>query len=360
LSDLKNPIAIRNGVVVTINDLSKEDKGMKCNCFCPYCGDPFLAKMGDINSHHFSHSIKGCDAIQAYLAGLYHLLKEIIDKKLAIYLPPLYIEFDLDEYDPITSENVEFKINIIKRYDGSVNRLEVIKGGYCSFDNSELIKNDKGEIQALLLNKNGKKLAVKITPPDTVCKTGKVTRFKEYSTLEINFKNDFDRIQKSGKSALEHYIKNDKHLSYWIYNQKISEKFDEVISISDKYCKKVNEERELIRLKIQSKIKKKDYSNLYPVNFHAISNEDKEADKKKKAIGVAKTIHEVNGANMREIGYLDVKDKFYQQIEQIFDRYGNRWIKCRVCGETKPVDEFIEYGGANSMNLGRCYSCANP
>lgn len=66
MQHLKNPIAIRNGEVITINDLSK-----------------------------------GCDEVQAYLTGLYKLLKEIIDKGSAIYLPPLNIEYQRDYFHPI-------------------------------------------------------------------------------------------------------------------------------------------------------------------------------------------------------------------------------------------------------------------
>lgn len=61
--------------------------------------------------------------------------------------------------------------------------------------------------------------------------------------------------------------------------------------------------------------------------------------------------------SLRESGYSDVKDTFVQQKEQIWDRYGNRWVKCRICGKIKTVDEFWEYGGPDRMNLGRCYEC---
>ena len=56
--------------------------------------------------------------------------------------------------------------------------------------------------------------------------------------------------------------------------------------------------------------------------------------------------------------YEYVKDNFGQQIKPIYDYFGNRWVQCEICGEIKETHEFVEYGGANHVNLGQCYKCA--
>ena len=55
--------------------------------------------------------------------------------------------------------------------------------------------------------------------------------------------------------------------------------------------------------------------------------------------------------------YNQVKDKFNQQIEQIRDFSGQRWVQCELCGEIKPESEFGSYGGSGRVNLGKCYKC---
>lgn len=41
----------------------------------------------------------------------------------------------------------------------------------------------------------------------------------------------------------------------------------------------------------------------------------------------------------------------------IRDRFGNRWVKCEICGIIKQDVEFASYGGTNHINLGTCREC---
>lgn len=79
--NVKNPFGLRNGKLILIEDLSKEQNGLHCNCICPACHEPFEAKMGDVCRHHFVHNSEGCNEVNAYLAGLYMLLKEKLWRK---------------------------------------------------------------------------------------------------------------------------------------------------------------------------------------------------------------------------------------------------------------------------------------
>ena len=63
-------------------------------------------------------------------------------------------------------------------------------------------------------------------------------------------------------------------------------------------------------------------------------------------------------AEIRDINcYNEVKDKFIQQQTPIRDSLGRKWVQCEMCGEIKPESEFGSYGGANHVNLGKCYKC---
>ena len=55
-------------------------------------------------------------------------------------------------------------------------------------------------------------------------------------------------------------------------------------------------------------------------------------------------------------GYAEVKGKFGNQKEIIYDSEGRRWVRCEICGEIKPSTEFTTYGGKN-VNCGKCSEC---
>lgn len=46
-----------------------------------------------------------------------------------------------------------------------------------------------------------------------------------------------------------------------------------------------------------------------------------------------------------------------QQVSQVRDSTGARWIRCELCGSVETEDKFWSYGGANHVNLGTCYKC---
>lgn len=55
-------------------------------------------------------------------------------------------------------------------------------------------------------------------------------------------------------------------------------------------------------------------------------------------------------------GYAEVRGKFGNQKEIIYDSEGRRWVRCEICGEIKPSTEFTTYGGKN-VNCGKCSEC---
>lgn len=74
----------KNKKLVHIEDAAH---GHKCECFCPHCGSPLIAKNGgSIREHHFAHS-HGHECEGAYETMLHLLAKEIISETNAIMLP---------------------------------------------------------------------------------------------------------------------------------------------------------------------------------------------------------------------------------------------------------------------------------
>jgi len=94
-SDALNPFGIRNGRLVTINDVPS---GLACGCLCPSCGAPLVARKGPKKVHHFSHSIK-TDCKGALETALHIKAKQIFDRNTFIVLPDPCFEFLRSSYD---------------------------------------------------------------------------------------------------------------------------------------------------------------------------------------------------------------------------------------------------------------------
>ena len=96
----------------------------------------------------------------------------------------------------------------------------IIKGACIKFDSAELSYDNKNRIQALELLYNDRRMAIKVTPPDTVCKTGAVSKHGSLPTLEMDFRKDDKLIQNSSSKSFRGYVEKSKKLSRWIYNKK--------------------------------------------------------------------------------------------------------------------------------------------
>lgn len=84
---MKLGFALRDGQFVCIEDVAR---GKACQCVCPGCGMPVVARKGDLRAPHFAHDTvnerPSCPETAAH-----RLAKEIINQKRAIWLPPAYV-----------------------------------------------------------------------------------------------------------------------------------------------------------------------------------------------------------------------------------------------------------------------------
>ncbi|WHY77279.1 competence protein CoiA family protein [Neobacillus sp. WH10] len=48
----KLPYGLKDGKLVHISDV---EKGLKCECVCPACNHPLIARKGEKTAHHFAH-----------------------------------------------------------------------------------------------------------------------------------------------------------------------------------------------------------------------------------------------------------------------------------------------------------------
>ncbi len=77
------PYGLKEGHLLRINQVSR---GLTCDCICPFCYNPLVAKKGSRNQHHFAH-YKGTDCGYALESALHLRAKELFIQHRYLMLP---------------------------------------------------------------------------------------------------------------------------------------------------------------------------------------------------------------------------------------------------------------------------------
>jgi hypothetical protein len=88
---MKLPFGLQDGKIV---DISEVPSGASCNCICPECGTPLIAKKGKVVQHHFSHSSDKNDCKGALETSIHMMAKEILAKSNGFLAPSLGVRLD--------------------------------------------------------------------------------------------------------------------------------------------------------------------------------------------------------------------------------------------------------------------------
>jgi len=366
MNGLRNPFGVKNGKVILINDLSVDERGLKCQCKCPSCDGEFIARMGDVNVHHFAHSKDACDEVQAYLSGMYRLIQQILNMGVPFYVPALAVRYTLPSDGALNEDNIESHIQIIPEYS-ELKKIEVSPGCHLVFSSADLSLNNKNQIQALELSYKDSKMAIKVMPPDTVCKISYVSQHKDMATLVLDYTDFGDMIHGFKSAEFQNHLLNCIDDKRWIYNPKVRKSYPRIIEISTKSFKKREELRkhELQQQAIQEKKRKEQQAILE--EQRKVKQIAWEAEREKQAKIIKERQREFDERSKNAIqkkidkeraeGFEQVKDLFTQQETVICDKYDNRWVQCEQCGLIKQDFEFTSYGGLNRVNLGVCADC---
>ena len=63
-----------------------KNRGLECNCRCAHCGEDFVAKLGDINKHHFAHK-SNYECVYSNEIAIYLLTKKLLEQIQTISVP---------------------------------------------------------------------------------------------------------------------------------------------------------------------------------------------------------------------------------------------------------------------------------
>jgi len=114
--------------------ISVVEKGLACNCVCPHCKSPLIARKGQKNAHHFAH-YRLADCNHGTETALHMMAKNIVAKTKRVFVP-------------YTPENI---------YGNSKG------GGIVRFENAELEKRLSDTVRGdVLLRKGERSLNVEI------------------------------------------------------------------------------------------------------------------------------------------------------------------------------------------------------
>lgn len=96
----------KKGQAVCVSDVQR---GLACECFCPACNSPLMAKKGQKRIAHFAH-IKGADCDHGYEEAVHLLAKEVFRETKMLCPPQFVIRYECD-YNRATGQMAE-KIHI--------------------------------------------------------------------------------------------------------------------------------------------------------------------------------------------------------------------------------------------------------
>ncbi|NAX45449.1 hypothetical protein CAG70_00290 [Photobacterium halotolerans] len=108
---------LRDNQLVHIDDVIS---GKACNCFCPGCLGPLLAKKGRIREHHFAHIDSDCQ--HGVESALHFLAKEVIEKSGQITLAAVTLAFNSNREDLVVypEQTVSIDRVEIERSEGGI------------------------------------------------------------------------------------------------------------------------------------------------------------------------------------------------------------------------------------------------
>lgn len=229
--DIKLPFGLKNDVLVHICEITEEERGLKCNCFCPGCKMKLNARLGNKNRHHFAHHNDNCKS--ALETALHLFAKDTLEKHMRIRLPKIKVrnyvyykrvedfgkriidldryEYDLDSFDQEAFTNVT-----------------LVDERNLQFDSIEFEKRIDSIIPDIVVYYKGSPLIVEVGVTHFIDnKKEKKIRALDVSTIEIDLSDidyyNFDRPE------IENLIIDGLDNKNWVYNRVAEAKKKELI-----------------------------------------------------------------------------------------------------------------------------------
>lgn len=199
----KLPFALKNGVLTGINEVSS---GLSCQCSCPGCGAPLVAKKGGRMIHHFAHKSEA-DCSNALETALHLKAKDILKNARHFMLPAVHITH---------------------------NSVPLFPPKLITYDKVILEKKTGRVIPDLMLKTQNKWLIIEIAVEHFTEKE-KIKKIRQlgHAAIEIDAAALLHRIQKGQQFFQSHrfanYLLHSSRYKKWLFNPRQQEIEDELI-----------------------------------------------------------------------------------------------------------------------------------
>jgi len=183
------------------------ENGISCNCVCPNCEHPLVAKnnLANIKIAHFAHhSGKECDG--GIESALHLLAKSILQNTKRLTLPNFHSDYNLKNNNSIERKFEEIVFD------------EIIIEKQVEIGNERIVPDAIGK-------KNGQKIFIEFANTHFVDENKKQKIKKmEFACIEIDLRN-----QIQDKESIEKFLNSNTPFIYWITNPKMEKKYLEKI-----------------------------------------------------------------------------------------------------------------------------------
>lgn len=386
--------------------ISAVASGLKCNCICPLCKRPLEAKKGDIQAHHFAHQ-SNYDCFYSSEVAVYKVVAEILSESKRIMLPGAVLSFPawrgeveslqkkglfpLDDAPSYRCEEKQYPPDLIATVRGKHLRIILDFGGYYDkHDISELRETERARNHACI------RYSFPECGNDDFFSKEHLKSVLEHGTGAAWVYNPLEsQWRKQYREKARRLRPVDGLIDCPLHKRKVGNRYCVPLSTCLECKFNVSESNSCLCLGGQGYEHKRDFeadetARLEKVRRMRTENdkrieeemrirEEQELQRKRREAEAEKRRQQERDEadrqrRMRQEAlerarreYQAERETEYQRICASFDehsgvaaidKYGRRWIKCRICGEIKQSGEMAEYGGAGRTNTGTCSLCA--
>jgi len=374
-----------------LQHISQVASGAKCNCKCALCGESFEARKGSQRKHHFAH-VSNYECMYAGEVAVYMGFADALRKQNVIRLPPITLDFPawtkpeiIQQERTMTIKDVSYRCKelayppmLLITTGGSLLRIILDFGHYYDEEDKVLLAAEAKREGYALMMYHLPKIDDDSFSPEQLSKivTAGDQAYWVFSRLEEKWRDRYHSIAITPPEYGSGYI---CPISIGKYKGKYSARYEDCaycrfnlakapgclclaaagIQSKDDFKKTETERKaaiEEIRLANEADIQRREAT----IEAQRIEREKRTAAMQKRNIPSAfaqKTI--VPTPQELEAAYSEVKASFNPDSSMwTTDRYGRRWLQCKVCGEIKRDNQMASYGGSDGVNRGICSFCS--
>lgn len=351
---------LRDGKIVLINEILPEENGNKCGCVCPHCRQALQARtLGKKRRPHFAHIRNACDTKAARETALHMLAKQILSEKKEMLFPG--IEFNIGELDIPNMVGIGYA-------RGAPESVWFPKPKIVGFDEIVLEKAIDDIIPDCVVYAQGKPCIVEFAVTHRIDdeKYEKLERLG-IPAIEVDLKECYKKA--CTREEIEKAVLYGEDNRYWASypmeeeeKEKATQYYIEWFNVFRTRCPRkawefdqmVRKSREVISRAMQSSRVMSDgkqtesnqhveeVSSSEPAGDSASALEQEQIN----ASDAEKTVESKKEYDPIRDFKPSILDHNFENPEEIYDSYGNRFVKCTDCGEIKLSHEmaFYQYG----------------